>query len=477
MEEKFSDIRVRIAPSPTGLFHIGTARTALFNWLFTKKNGGKFVLRVEDTDKERSRPEYEKDILEGLEWLGLKWDEFYRQSERTGIYKEYLEKLLNEEKAYWCFCSRDFLDKQKEKARELGVKPSPHLCECRKLEPEEARDKLEKGESAVIRFKSDIIPSRGSFGPIVSFTDQIRGTIHFHSSLFGDFVIAKDLDTPLFNFANVVDDTLMKITHIIRGEDHIANTPRQVLIQEALGFERPIYAHLPLILNHDKSKLSKRSNETSLNEYRRHGYLPEAMVNFMAFLGWHPEGDREIFSLNEIAEKFEIEKIQKGGAIFNEEKLNWFNSEYIKSLKADDLIKRTAEFAPEKWFKDGKLFRRAVFAEKERMTRLNDFRDLGDFFFELPQYEADLLVWKNTLPKKTKENLEVVLKILEAVSSEDDAEKKVMAIAEERGRGEVLWPTRVALSGKKASPGPFEIIKVIGLEESKKRLEKAIRLL
>ena len=459
------DIRVRIAPSPTGLLHIGTARTALFNRLFAKKNGGKFILRIEDTDKERSKPEYEKDILEGLKWLGLEWDEFYRQSERTEIYEKYLKNLLDEGKAYWCFCGKEELERKKEMMQKDGRMPK-YGGKCREIASETAEIRRQGGEPAVIRFKMS--------EEIVKFSDLIRGEVEFNSALFGDIVIAKNLDTPLYNFSAVLDDGLMKISHIIRGEDHIANTPRQILIQNALGFKRPIYLHLPLILNPDRSKLSKRFNETSLNEYRKRGYLPEAITNFMALLGWHPEGDREVFSLSELAEKFEMEKVQKGGAIFNEEKLNWFNGEYIKELKIDDLIKRTAEFAPEEWLKDKELFRRAVLAERERMTCLQDFEEIGGFFFELPGYEAELLIWKTAPPQKIKENLEMVLEILEAAPSKDEAEKKVMALAEERGRGEVLWPMRAALSGRKASPGPFEIISVIGLDESKKRLGKAI---
>src|SRR3989344_795641 len=319
------DIRVRIAPSPTGLLHIGTARTALFNRLFAKKNGGKFILRIEDTDKERSKPEYEKDILEGLKWLGLEWDEFYKQSERTEIYEKYLKNLLDEGKAYWCFCGKEELERKKEIMQKDGRTPK-YGGKCREIASETAEIRRQGGEPAVIRFKMS--------EEIVKFSDLIRGEVEFNSALFGDIVIAKNLDTPLYNFSAVLDDGLMKISHIIRGEDHIANTPRQILIQNALGFERPIYVHLPLILNPDRSKLSKRFNETSLNEYRKRGYLPEAIANFMALLGWHPEGDREVFSLSELAEKFEMEKVQKGGAIFNEEKLNWFNGEYIKGLKA-----------------------------------------------------------------------------------------------------------------------------------------------
>ena len=300
MKEAKKQVVTRFAPSPTGLFHIGSARTAFFNYLYARKHNGKFILRVEDTDKSRSEKQYEDDIISGLKWLGLEWDEFHRQSERTEVYKKYLQKLLDEEKAY--------LD---------GV---------------------------AIRFKN---PNKK-----VVFNDLIRGEISTQTDDVGDFVIAKDLDTPLFHFTVVVDDFEMGVTHIIRGEDHIPNTPRHILLQEAFGFNIPNYAHLPLILGADRSKLSKRHGAVSVNEYRKDGYLPEAIINFIAFIGWNPGDEREIFSKDELIKEFSLERIQKGAGIFNVERLDWYNEQYIKKTSAEKLAEILLEYLPEDWEKN-----------------------------------------------------------------------------------------------------------------------------
>jgi len=288
--EDTKEVRVRFAPSPTGLLHIGGARTALFNYLFTKKNNGTFILRIEDTDKERSKKEYEDNILESLSWLGVKWDELYRQSERLDIYKNYLKKLLDEESAY-------------------------------------VSDEREGESKSVIRLKNP--------GEAIKFNDLVRGDITFNTGDLGDFVIAKNLDTPLYHFAVVVDDFEMKITHVIRGEEHLSNTPRQILIARALKVKEPSYAHLPLILSEDKSKMSKRQGEISVTSYREAGYLPGAIVNFIAFLGWSLQSktNEEIFSLTDLEKRFDLGNIQKGGAIFNIEKLNWVNKQHKKNAQ------------------------------------------------------------------------------------------------------------------------------------------------
>ncbi|HBA52285.1 TPA: glutamate--tRNA ligase, partial [Candidatus Azambacteria bacterium] len=335
---KSGEVRVRIAPSPTGPLHIGTARTALFNFLFAKKHRGTFILRIEDTDLERSDPKYEKDIVEHLKWLGIAWDEGvevggeyapYRQSERIYTYSKYVQKLLGEGKAFYCFHSKEELGRERQD--QLKAKQTPiHLCEHRGLPERKIKDFMAKG-NYVIRF---VAPKKK-----VIFQDLIHGEVEFDTSLFGDFSIAKEIGVPLYNFAAAVDDFEMKISHVIRGEDHISNTPKQILIQEALDFPRPKYAHLPLILNPDRSKLSKRYLETSMGDYRAAGYLPEALVNFMVFLGWSPGTDREIFSLDELVEEFGLEKVQKSGAVFNVEKLDWFNGHYVRQKNLDELAK------------------------------------------------------------------------------------------------------------------------------------------
>jgi glutamyl-tRNA synthetase len=468
-------IRVRIAPSPTGYLHIGTARTALFNWLFAKKENGKFILRIEDTDLERSTPAFEKDILENLLWLGLKWNEGpYRQSERLDIYEKYIKKLLDGNLAYYCYCTEEELEAERQALLSQGLPPK-YSGKCRSLSQEESEKRREKSKSAIIRFK---VPEAE-----ISFHDLIRGKITFDSSLIGDIAIAKNLRTPLYNFAVVVDDFEMKISHVIRGEDHIANTPKQILIQQALGFDRPIYAHLPLILNPDRSKMSKRYADTMINEYKKAGYLAEAMINFIALLGWHPATNKEIMSIEEIIGEFYIHRVQKAGAVFNIEKLNWINAHYIKVLDDKNLLDKLANFIKKEWF--DKLAKerllKIIALNKERMKKLSDFNELSDFFFELSEYPKEMLIWKLTPPQRIIENLKGILEILGATKNENfnktDLEKNISPFVEERGRGEVLWPLRVALSGKDASPNPYEIMDILQKEETLQRIKIAIQKL
>ncbi len=477
------EVRVRIAPSPTGPLHLGTARTALFNWLFAKNQGGAFILRIEDTDLERSDPKYEKDILETLQWLGLSWDEGppldadlrglkadsrgqykgeygpYRQSERLDIYEKYIKKLLEENKAYYCFCTKEELEAERQAMLSQGLPPK-YSGKCR------PNKKPDSKRPSVIHFK---MPQTE-----VIFNDLIRGKIKFNTGLIGDIVIAKDLRTPLYNLAVVIDDFEMKISHVIRGEDHISNTPKQILLQKALEFPEPFYAHLPLILSPDRSKLSKRELETSISDYRKEGYLPEALLNFLALLGWHPEKDRETFNLEELIKEFSLKRVQKGGAIFNLEKLDWLNSQYVMRLEPEDLIDRLTEFVPQEWLKKREFLIKIAGIEKERVKKLTDFPKLVGFFFELPEYPAKLLIWDKTSHEDTLDNLQSVFPLVKDFTRVND---KIMALAETRGRGEVLWPLRVALSGQVASPGPFEIIEVLGKEETLRRLEIAIRKL
>jgi len=514
-------VRVRFAPSPTGFFHIGSARTVLFNWLFARQNNGQFILRIEDTDIERSNPAYEKDILEGIRWLGLNWDEGvayaqyqisniknqryignygpYRQSERLDVYEKYLQQLLDENRAYYCFCSKEQLESDRQAMLAQGLAPK-YSGRCRSLPKDESEKKIKNGEPAVIRFRAPEIE--------IEFHDIIRGKVQFNAALIGDMVIARSLRSPLFNFSGAIDDYEMKITHIIRGEEHLSNTPKQILVQKALGFDEPKYAHLPLILSPDRSKLSKRNLEASLNDYKEQGYLPEAIVNFLALLGWHPAAERiskqgkfspekEIFTIEELETEFDLKRVQKAGAVFNIEKLNWVNSQYIKKAKSDSLAKRIKDFIPAEWAREenNELIEKAIETEKERMKKLADFKELAGFFFELPDYELSLLAWPRPVDlspeagtgsgvvdqQKTLANLkllaEEINKIFKADFNEDNLEKIIMPLTEVWGRGELLWPLRVALSGKEASPGPFEIMEVLGKEETLGRLEIALKKL
>jgi len=483
--------RIRIAPSPTGWLHIGTARTALFNFLFARKYGGKFILRIEDTDKERSKKEYEKNILEGLKWLNLYWDEGpdiggpygpYRQSERIEIYKEYLLKLLKEEKAYYCFCSPEEIEAQKKDMALRGLTPI-YSGKCRNLSKREAEEKIKRGENYVIRIK---MPQKK-----IKFKDLIRGEIEFDLSLIGDIVIAKSLEEPLYNFTVVIDDYLMKITHIIRGDDHISNTPKQLVLQEMLNFERPFYAHLPMILGPDRSKLSKRHGEMALTEYKKLGYLKEAMINFLALLGWHPSSDEEIFSLEELIERFSLERVQKSGAVFNHLKLDWFNSFYLKKIPFEEIKERFFDYLTENKPELLKNYSKDYLSEvlKIEIPRINKFSDLfqvSKFFFEEINYPKELLIWKTSSLEHTLKALEDALKLLSEIEKKNfnalNLQTKIMVFIEENSfykndRGKFLWPLRVALTGEKFSPPPFEIMELLGKEKVLLRIKKAIDLL
>lgn len=490
-----ADVRVRFAPSPTGPFHIGGARTALFNWLFARQHEGVFVLRIEDTDKERSSPVFEKEILESLAWLGIDWDEGpwpqsgdkeqltknngqrgqygpYRQSERTHIYEQYIAKLLETDRAYYCYCTKEELEAQKQSMIAQGIAPR-YSGHCR------GNTTLSGKTPQVIRFKTPEIR--------VEVKDIIRKNISFDASLFGDFAIAKDPGTPLYNFAAVVDDYAMKISHVIRGEDHLSNTPKQILLQRALGFDEPIYAHLPLILAQNRSKLSKRYAEVSLLAYKTDGYLPEALLNFIAMLGWHPHDEKEIFTADELQKEFTLDRVQKAGAVFNIEKLDWLNREHIKLLSGETILERIRLYAPQLKEKGIEFSKekmvRIVEAVRERMRGLHDFFELADFFFELPEYETELLVWSGDVQKTTKSVLEEEAESLENLK-EDITIRDIKEAFKEKGiitkegaykysTGAILWPFRVALSGKRASPDPFTIAEILGKEETLRRLNIA----
>ncbi|MEK7464523.1 MAG: glutamate--tRNA ligase [Patescibacteria group bacterium] len=467
------EVRVRFAPSPTGFFNLGNARTALFNWLYAKHVGGKFLLRIEDTDKERSKKEYEKNIIEGLEWLGLEWDkkEFSRQSERLDVYEKYLTKLLKEDKVYYCFCTAEELEFERQAQLTQGLPPK-YSGRCRNLGEEEANKRL-KSERAVIRLK---MPEK-----TISFNDVVRGRVEFNTALIGDIIIAKNLRDPLYNFSVVVDDHEMKITHVIRGEDHLSNTPKQIALYEIMGFEHPIFAHLPLLLGPDKKKLSKRFADVALMDYKKSGFLADAMVNFLGLLGWHPQEDREVLNREELVAEFELKRVQKGGAVFNPEKLEWLNAHYIKLLKVDELAELLKDYVPKDWSAKKDLFKRIIAVEKDRTRKLSDFKNSAQFFFEVPDYDKKMLAWKNTEGDKIINNLKLVLNVVQGVDDDEsfrtNAEREIMLVTNKEGRGEVLWPLRVALSGRENSPGPFEIIQAIGKEETVKRIENAIKKL
>ncbi len=388
----------------------------LFNYLFAKQNNGSIVFRLEDTDKERSKGEYEANIIESLQWLGITFDEGpFRQSERTALYREALTELVANGKAY--------------------------------VSKEPAKDDPSR-EVEVIRLKNP--------GQIITFTDVVRGDISFDTTELGDFVIAKNMEEPLYHLAVVSDDHTMGVTHVIRGEDHISNTPRQILIQEAFGYERPVYAHIPLILAPDRSKLSKRHGATAVTEYREQGYLPGAVLNYLALLGWNPGTEQEIFTMEELIAQFDLQKIQKGGAIFDQKKLDWVNKEHVKRLPPEEqraLVLKSIEHEP--------------------------------YMVGEPTLDVATLVWKKATAEETIEHLEKVLEII----SKGGGSEEIMAYANEEGkacppsrsvgsrRGNVLWPLRYSLTGAQVSPDPLTMLQILGQEKSLKRLEHAIMVL
>jgi len=488
--------RVRFAPSPTGPIHILNTRTALFNFLFARHNQGSFILRIEDTDTERSEKKWEKNIIESLKWLGLLWDEGpnlqkikkdsqsyigeygpYRQSERKEIYKRYIQKLYDDDYLYWCFCTKEELQAQKEELMSRG-EPPRYTGHCRNLSKSQIKKLKIEGKRGILRLK---VPLK-----IIKFEDLIKGEIKFDSSLLGDIAIAKDFETPLYNFAVVIDDYEMKITHVIRGEDHLSNTPKQIIFQDILNFPHPKYAHLPLILGPGRNKLSKRDAPLAISDYKKAGYLPEALINFLALLGWNPKNDQEIWSLEELIQNFSLKNIQKSPAIFNIEKLDWFNSYYIRQTPLETLVDQILPYIldkiPGKEI-DREYLKKIIILYQERLKKLSDFFDLADFFFkDKLEFDEKLLYWKNMTKNNIVNSLEKSKKIISSIKDENFNKETIQELLikeaeKEDDRGKLLWPLRVSLTGKSASPPPFDIIEILGKEKTIKRIDEAIKRL
>lgn len=479
------NVVTRFAPSPTGNLHIGAYRTALFNYLYTKKHDGKIILRIEDTDKERSKPEYTENIHDALAWLGLSFDETHVQSEMVESHKDALQKLIDLGVAYVSKepppadasassggqAHQNFSEK---KPKNLGGQGPRKISENGNLGGQGKR-------SEVIRFKNP--------NTTVTFTDLIRGEISFDTTDLGDFVIAKSEEEPLFHLAVVVDDATAGVTHIIRGEDHISNTPRQILIREALGLPEVTYAHIPLILSPDKSKLSKRKGAKAITDYRDEGFLPEALINFMAFLGWNPGTEQEVFTLDELIKNFSLDQVQKGGAVYNEEKLRWFNKEHMKKLSMEAqkvAIEEWFTTAPKKIDLTPELLDTLHTVVMERIDVWSDIHaliEVGEFDFLMsePTLDKTALVWKKEEnPEQTGEYLQHVRDQLEAIPpqsfNQEIIKESIWEYAGEKGRGNVLWPMRYALSGLEKSPDPFMLAELLGKETALQRLDNAIQL-
>ncbi len=459
MENK---IRVRFAPSPTGHLHVGGARTALFNFLYARKNNGKFILRVEDTDLERSTKESEDMVLNDLKWLNLEWDEGpdiggefgpYRQSERLELYKKYAYKLLEEGKAYRCFCTDEELEEMRKKAEE--EKRPPHYDRrCLRLSKEEIDEKIKAGIPYTIRFK---VPEKDYV-----LYDMVRGKVEWKSGVLGDFVILRSNGMPVYNFCVVIDDYLMKISHVIRAEEHLPNTLRQLMLYEALGFKAPKFAHVSLILGKDRSKLSKRHGATSVSQFKKEGYLPEAMTNYLALLGWNDGTDREEFTLKELIEKFSIKRVSKSPAVFDIDKLNWINSLHIKKLTDEKYLELSKEFVIdaypflEKAYSENKEWiLKVVNMVKKGLTTLKEIPKEISFLFEYRPWEEDEII---SLFKNDEKQLESALLIAKKLSQLDEITvenlwEKVNEVKKEGYKGKYLFhPLRVVVSGKNSGP-------------------------
>src|SRR6266567_1087721 len=457
-----SPIRVRIAPSPTGFAHLGTASTALYNVLFARQQGGVFALRIDDTDVERNRPEYELLIYESLRWLGLDWDEGpdrggpfspYRQSERVDIYREHAAKLLAEGKAYKCYCTPDELEAERRQAQ-AEKRPYRYSRRCL-IDP--PKDRVE----FAVRFK---VPG----GKIV-YMDMIRGELAFDADLIGDFILMKSDGYPTYQFASPVDDATMKISHVIRGEEHLSNTPYQLMIVDALGYERPVaYAHMPLILARDGAKLSKRKHpESNLMLYREQGYLPEALINYLALLGWNPGTAQEIFTFDELVREFSFDRVQHAGARFDWEKLNWINGEYIRRLDDDELARRLQTFVPNL---DERTIMGAVPALKTRMTRLADATEYLDYLWKDPDAPAPD-------PEQASRVQMAVDALTDVTWDPEPIEKALESVVERTGlsKNKLYTPIRLALTGKKVSLPIHYTLALLPKDVALARLQRAAR--
>ncbi len=512
-------IRVRFAPSPTGYLHIGGLRTFLFNYLFARHNKGKMILRIEDTDQKRFIPGATESLIKTLTQMGLDWDEGpflrlrsvkiknqkskikneefiikqrgkygpYLQSKRLDIYKNFAQKLIDDDRAYYCFCSETELEQMRQE--QIAKKLPPMYDErCRKLSKEEVTLRLRSGQPYVIRLK---IPEQG----IVKINDLIRGEIQFNYRDVDDPVLLKSDGLPIYHLASVVDDHLMQITHVLRAEEWVSSLPKHIFLYQSLGWPAPQFAHLPLVLNADRTKLSKRQGHVAAEDYLAEGYLPEALINFMALLGWNPDNDQEIFSLKQLIKEFSTEKLQKAGAVFNVDKLGWLNGLYIRQLNNKALtalclphlinngfvqkngqqliIRETSEIISMNWLD------KIIKLEQERLKKLNEIGDKTKFFFTNQlDYEAGILVWKKSDAIKTKENLQMIYGELKNLSAKKFTTPIIQNIlnrlGQNRGVGDVFWPFRVTLTGLESSPPPAEIAEILGLHKTLKRLQVAL---
>ena len=474
-------IKTRFAPSPTGDLHIGGLRTALYSYLFAKKHNGEFLLRIEDTDQARYQEGSIDSILDGLEWAGIKPDNLDNipyHSSRIKIYKKYAEQLVKEKKAYYCFCAQETLAEMR-KNQEQNKQAPKYDRKCLKLSQEEIEKKLKTGTPHVIRMK---IPENKT-----KFTDLIRGQVEFDHNEIDDQVLLKSDGYPTYHLASVVDDHEMEITHIIRGEDWLPSTPKHIILYNHFNWDLPQFAHIPLILAADKSKLSKRQGASGVLEFKKLGYLPQALINFLALLGWNPGTNEEIFTLEKLIYKFDLKKVHKAGAIFDKEKLDWMNGHYIRELSLKKLTEFCLPYLIEANLVDSesyneKYIQQIISLERERIKKLSEIPQVTQYFFKEIKYDKNLLKWKKSDLETAKSRLEFLYSELEKIPEKNwtrgalEQFIKDLINAHNLGTGDTLWPLRIALTGQQNSPGPFEIAEVLGKEKSLERIKKAINL-
>jgi len=498
------DVRVRFAPSPTGWLHIGGLRTALYNFLFARRNGGVFVLRIEDTDRTRYVPGAVEAILRTLKSAGIEPDEGprledgtivergdfgpYTQSDRLSIYKEHAERLVTEGQAYRCFCTAEALEAMREEQQAKGWSTT-YDGRCRSLTADEVKSHLEAGRPHVIRLKA---PRDGE----TRFTDVIRGEVSIPNSQIDDAVLLKTDGFPTYHLAVVIDDHLMGITHVIRGEEWIPSVPKHIVLYQAFGWDLPQFAHLPHLLNADRTKLSKRQGDVAVEDFLAKGYLPEAIVNFIALQGWNPSAEREIYELDDLVEKFDLAKVNHAGAIFNLEKLDWLNRHYLRELTPVEFARRATPFLaasglivpsedPEEWVAPatGRIYStedlaRVVELERERVSKISDLTDALEFVFKGANPSSDIIRFKTQEPVDAAQKLDAVKTLLESQESFDAPaiEAAIKGLIADKGwkNGETLWPLRVALTGREKSPGPFEVAMALGEEDTIDRINHAI---
>lgn len=467
-------IRVRFAPSPTGYLHLGSVRTALYNWLFARKNNGKFILRIEDTDRTRSTQEATEVIIEGLKWLGLDWEEGpYSQMERLEIYKKYAEQLIQEEKAYLCYCSPEELKEIRQSAL-AEKKPPKYDGRCRYLTPEERKECEKQGRKPVVRFKT---PRKGE----TKFFDLIHGEIKFENLLLDDFVLLKSDSVPTYNFAVVIDDHLMEITQVLRGDDHISNTPRQILLYQAFNWQPPEFAHFPMILGFDRGRLSKRHGAVSVLEYKKQGYLPDALINYLALLGWGTEESEEILSREGLIEKFSLARCGKASAVFDPEKLQWLNGVHIRQMPMDKFyLSAKEELLKAKLITDGsneEYLKKVIALEQEKVKLLTDIPNLVDFFLKEDMVYREEAINKVLRKEGVDKILGDLVMILNAEESflADHLEETVRKYCSEKNLNakQVFHPLRVAVSGRTEGPGLFQMLELLGKERVIRRIEQA----